>query len=512
MRDDARSEPATTDLLVIGGGVNGCGVARDAAGRGLRVTLCEQGDLAGATSSASSKLIHGGLRYLEYYEFRLVREALAERETLLRSAPHIIWPLRFVLPHHHKGLRPAWMLRLGLFLYDHLGTRRRLPPTRAVALRRDPVGAPLQDGFTRGFEYSDCWVDDARLVVLLAMDARERGARILTRTRFETAERRDGLWDVTLRRADGRPERVRAKILVNAAGPWVAEALGRSGLPAERAAVRLIKGSHIVVPALYDGPQAYTLQSGDGRVVFTIPYEHGFTLIGTTDLAYDGDPAKVEITPEETAYLCSVVSDYFRRPVTPAEVVWSYAGVRPLHDDGKADATAVTRDYVFDLDGGGNSAPLLSIYGGKITTFRRLAEHALRDLGRVAKLPGAPWTAQAILPGGEMAGADFEAFLAQAKARWPWLEADRLERLCRAYGVRIEALLGERASAAELGVEFGAGLTACEIDYLRTHEWAQTAEDVLWRRSKLGLHMSAAERAAVADYMARGVMPATTAR
>jgi glycerol-3-phosphate dehydrogenase len=486
----------------VGGGVNGCGIARDAAGRGLSVVLCEQGDLAGATSSASSKLIHGGLRYLEHYEFRLVREALAEREVLLRAAPHIIWPLRFVLPHH-KALRPAWLLRIGLFLYDHLGTRKLLPPTRDVAFAKDPTGVPLRDSFRRGFEYSDCWVDDARLTALLALDAAERSARILTRTALESAVREDGLWRATLVRSDGGRETVRARAIVNAAGPWVAGVLERCGLGGGRAAVRLIKGSHIVVPRLYEGEQCYTLQSGDGRVVFTIPYETGFTLIGTTDVPYDGDPAKVVITPEEIAYLCEVASGYFRKGVTPAEVAWSYAGVRPLHDDGQEDASAVTRDYVFDLDGGGEVAPLLSIYGGKITTFRRLAEHALADLGKALPLKGKAWTVEGPLPGGDIPGADFDGFLRRMKDRWPWLDGELLTRLCRAYGTRVEALLAGASSLADLGPDLGAGLTGREVDYLRAKEWASTADDVLWRRSKLGLHMTAAEREGVAAYMAR---------
>ena len=488
------------DLLVVGGGVNGCGIARDAAGRGLSVLLCEQGDLAGATSSASSKLVHGGLRYLEHYEFRLVRESLAEREVLLAAAPHIIRPLRFVLPHH-PGLRPAWMLRLGLFIYDHLGARKRLPPTRSVALRRDPAGRPLLARYVRGFEYSDCWVDDARLTALLAVDAAERGAQVLTRTRLERAAREDGGWRATLVGEGGRTTTVRAKAVVNAAGPWVAEALQRFGLGAERAAVRLVKGSHVVVPRLYDGPQAYTLQSGDGRVVFAIPYEDGFTLIGTTDEPYAGDPSKVAASAQETEYLLGVAGDYFQRRLSPLDVVWSYAGVRPLHDDGQANASAVTRDYVFDLDAGPERAPILSVYGGKITTFRRLAEHALHDLAKVMAVPGRPWTAGAPLPGGDIPRGDFEAFLARMQAERPWMDAAEMRRLCRAYGTRVKALLDGASGPADLGEDLGAGLSERELDYLRTKEWARTAEDVLWRRSKLGLHMTPAQREAVARRM-----------
>lgn len=494
------------DLLVVGGGVNGCGIARDAAGRGLSVLLCEQGDLAGATSSASSKLVHGGLRYLEHYEFRLVRESLAEREVLLASAPHIIRPLRFLLPHH-PGLRPAWMLRLGLLVYDHLGPRRRLPPTRGVALRRDPAGGPLLPRYVRGFEYSDCRVDDARLTVLLAVDAAERGAAVLTRTRLERAAREDDGWRATLIGEGGRATTVRARAVVNAAGPWVAEALQRCGLGGGRAAVRLVKGSHVVVPRLYDGPQAYTLQSADGRVVFAIPYEGGFTLIGTTDVVYEGDPSKAAASTAETEYLLGVVADYFERRPAASDVVWSYAGVRPLHDDGRADASAVTRDYVFDLDAEAGQAPILSVYGGKITTFRRLAEHALSDLSKVMPIPGRPWTADAPLPGGDIPAGDVEAFAARMQAARPWMDRAVMRRLCGAYGTRVEALLDGVKAPGDLGDDLGAGLTERELDYLRAREWARTAEDVLWRRSKLGLHMTPAQRQAVARRMEQARAP-----
>jgi glycerol-3-phosphate dehydrogenase len=488
------------DLLVIGGGVNGCGIARDAAGRGLSVLLCEQGDLAGATSQASSKLVHGGLRYLEHGEFRLVREALAEREVLLASAPHLVRPLRFVLPHH-AGLRPTWMLRLGLLIYDHLGGRRSLAPTRGLDLRREPAGAPLKPGYVRGFEYADCRVDDARLTVLLALDAAERGASVLTRTRFERAEREGEVWRATLTPPDGGRLTVRARALVNAAGPWVVEAHARCGLGPGRTKVRLVKGSHVVIPRLYDGPQAYTLQSGDGRVVFAIPFEDDFTLVGTTDVPFEGDPAAVSASSEEVAYLLGVLAGYFRREVSAGEVVWAYAGVRPLHDDGRKDASAVTRDYVFDLDAGPGRAPVLSVYGGKITTFRRLAEHALDDLARVLPIPGRHWTASATLPGGDIPDG-FEAFLAEARRAWPWLEPRVTARLCRAYGARIEAVLDGARRPADLGEDLGAGLTERELDWLRDREWARTAEDVLWRRSKLGLFMTRPQREALARRMA----------
>ena len=480
------SEPY--DLLVVGGGVNGCGIARDAAGRGLKVLLVEQGDLAGATSSSSSKLIHGGLRYLEYYEFRLVREALTEREVLLKSAPHIVWPLRFVLPHH-DGLRPAWVLRVGLFMYDHIGGRKRLPTTRTLDLTHDKAGEPLVDGLVKGFEYSDCWVDDARLVALLAVDAAERGATIRTRTRLTSARREGGLWAGEVASGEGA-QTVHARALVNAAGPWVDKVLASTGrnAPAGHHA-RLVKGSHLVFPRLYEGPQCYTLQSADGRVVFTIPYENEFTLVGTTDEPFDGDPAHITASDAEAAYLCGVLADYFKTPLTPSMAKWSYAGVRPLADSGEENASAVTRDYVFDIDTDG--PPLLSVFGGKITTFRRLAEHALRDLGKVMGFSQKPWTQAAVLPGGDLEDADFDAFLAACRARWPWLPPAVLTRMAHAYGSRLGQVLGDAASPADLGRDFGAGLSEREADHLRAHEWATRAEDVLWRRSKLGLHMTA---------------------
>ena len=488
------TEETIYDLLVVGGGVNGAGIARDAAGRGRRVLLVEAADLAGATSSRSSKLIHGGLRYLEQYAFRLVRESLQEREVLLASAPHLVTPLRFVLPHH-SGLRPAWMLRAGLFLYDHIGGRRSLPGTRTVHLHDDPAGAPLRSELATGFEYSDCWVDDARLVALLAVDARERGAEVLTRTRLESARREGAVWRAEIVAEDGGRRTVVARALVNAAGPWVDKVLASTGKnrPSEHH-VRLVKGSHVVLPRLYDGPQCYTLQGGDGRVVFTIPYEGDFTLVGTTDVPFDGDPSRVEASDDEAAYLCGLLGDYFAAPVSPSDMVWSYAGVRPLADSGEANASAVTRDYVFDLDAPEGAAPLLSIFGGKLTTFRKLAEHALGDLERVMADPRPAWTARAKLPGGDLPSGDFARFQAEAARRWPWLPEVTLARLCRAYGTRIDRVLGDARSAADLGRDFGAGLTEAEVAYLRAEEWARSPEDVLWRRSKLGLHMTPPER------------------
>ena len=488
------------DLLIVGGGINGVGIARDAAGRGLKVLLCERGDLAGATSSSSSKLIHGGLRYLEHYEFRLVREALIEREVLLSIAPHIAWPMRFVLPHAPEQ-RPAWMIRLGLFLYDHIGGRQSLPGTRRIDLRRTPQGVPLRAGFRTGFEYSDCWVDDARLVALNAVDAREHGATILTRTACLSAAGSGESWRVTLADGDtGVSRTVTARAVVNAAGPWVDDILGgRAGVNSGHHS-RLVKGSHIVVPRLYEGDQAYILQNDDKRVIFVIPYEGGYSLIGTTDIAFTGDPARVAIDPAEADYLCRAVSRYFAAPVQPSSIVHSYSGVRSLHDDKSDNPSAVTRDYVLDLRT--VPAPILSVFGGKITTYRRLAEHAMdKLLPHVAAPRPAAWTGRVTLPGGDMPGGDFDRFLATLRASHPWLPPPLAHRLARAYGTRTDAILGGAGSVAELGEAFGGGLTEAELRYMMDQEWAQTADDALWRRSKLGLHMTADEIARVAGWM-----------
>jgi glycerol-3-phosphate dehydrogenase len=486
------------DLLVVGGGINGVGIARDAAGRGLSVALCEAGDLGGATSSASSKLIHGGLRYLEYLEFRLVRKSLREREILLAAAPHIIWPLRFILPHH-KGLRPAWLLRLGLFLYDHIGGRKKLAETVTTDLRNHPAGKALKPAFTRGFEYSDCWVQDARLVVLNALDAAQRGADILPRTRLTGLDREGDHWLARLESADGHTA-IHARAVVNAAGPWVADVLRLAASPHANQTPRLVKGSHIIVPRLHEGPQAFTCQGADGRVVFAIPYEQDFTLIGTTDEPFTGDPRGVAISPEEIHYLCKLASEYFAKPITPADVVWTYSGVRPLFDSGETNASAVTRDYVFQTEGGGDAPILLSIYGGKLTTYRLLADHVLRDLSALMPIPAISWTAAAPLPGGDFADGDFERFLGLVRQRWPWLPERIAWRLARNYGTCVADVLGDADCLADLGQMFAAGLTEAELVYLRTVEWAQTADDVLWRRSKLGLHMMPDERQAVADW------------
>ena len=491
------------DLAIIGGGVNGVGIARDAVGRGNSVFLCEMNDLASGTSSWSTKLVHGGLRYLEYYDFKLVRHALLEREILWGIAPHIIRPLRFVLPHH-AGLRPAWLLRLGLFLYDHIGGRKLLPATRTLDLSRDEVGKPLAPGrFKRGFEYSDCFVDDARLVVLTARDAAERGADIRTRTRATEIRQRDGVWDVTVQNARGERSTIRARALVNAGGPWVEQVLTSGAGFNAKAKVRLVQGSHIVVPRIYTHDRAYIFQNADGRIVFAIPYQDDFTLIGTTDLDYQGDPAQVKISKDEIDYLCVSVSEYLAKPVKPEDVVWTYSGVRPLYDDGADEAKAATRDYVFELDVPGG-APLLSIYGGKITTYRRLAEEALQKLAPWLKGVKAPegWTAHAALPGGDFDVSALAALVAELMRDYPFLTPAHADRLAHAYGTRAAKMLGQAKSLADLGQPFAATLTEREVRYLIANEFAETAEDIVWRRSKLGLRMNAAEIAALDAWIA----------
>jgi len=490
---NASSTVLECDLLVVGGGINGAAIARDAAGRGLSVILCERDDLASHTSSASSKLIHGGLRYLEHYEFALVRKALAEREILLQSAPHIMRPLRFVLPHD-VGQRPAWLIRLGLFLYDGLAPRTMLPATEIVDLAEHPAGASLKPEFVRGFAYSDGWVDDARLVVLNAVDAAQRGARILTRTECVGAERSASHWTAALRAADGRLLAVRARALVNAAGPWAAQFVHDTlGLPTPP--LRLVKGSHIVVHRLFEHDFAYLFQHPDGRIVFALPYQRDFTLIGTTDTEFSGDPADAAIDADETAYLCALAGRYFSRPATPADVVWSYSGVRPLVADGERNAAAVTRDYRLELDR--REAPLLSVLGGKITTARKLAEEALDRLAQPLSIASGAWTAHACLPGGDLFGAspsvravrEFDGFVHRVQQNHEWLPPALAARYARAYGTRIELLLNGAERLLDLGEEVLPGLHEAEIAYLRRHEWAATAADILWRRTKLGLHL-----------------------
>jgi glycerol-3-phosphate dehydrogenase len=476
--------PDLYDLAIIGGGINGCGIARDAAGRGLKVYLAEMGDLASGTSSWSTKLIHGGLRYLEHLELRLVREALQEREVLWRIAPHVVAPMRFVLPHHN-GLRPRWMLRAGLFLYDHIGGRKRLPAARTLDLGADSAGAPLQRSrFTTGFEYSDCTVDDARLVVLNAVDARTRGARIETRVRMVSARRDGTTWTVQLAdRAGASRGSISARALVNAAGPWVAGVL-QNGLGLEsRARVRLVQGSHIVTRRLFPHDRAYIFQHSDRRIVFAIPYEDDFTLIGTTDRDYRGDPAQARATESEIDYLCRAVSGYFARAVLAQDVVWSFSGVRPLYDDGASEAKAATRDYVFELDDDGGAAPVLSPYLGSRNPL------------------GGRWTAGEPLPGGDFPVDGRGALVAEMLARHPFLDEALARRLVRAYGTRAMALLSDARDRGGLGRHFGAGLYEREVRHLMAFEWALTAEDVVWRRSKLGLRMSPAEIAALDAFM-----------
>jgi len=485
------------DLVVIGGGVNGAGIARDAAGRGLSVILCEKDDLAQGTSSRSGKLIHGGLRYLEYYEFRLVREALIEREVLLNAAPHIVWPMRFVLPHSPEQ-RPAWLVRLGLFLYDHLGGRKKLPGCRNIDLTRDPEGKPIRSDFTRAFEYSDCWVDDARLVSLNALDAKERGAQVMTRTAATAARRENGAWEVEFTDADGRQSKVSARAIANAAGPWVETVINgvaRSNSPRR---VRLVKGSHIIVRKFWEGPQAYLFQNSDKRVIFVNPYEGNMALIGTTDIPYEGRAEDVAIDEREVDYLLAAVNRYLKTPISRDKVIHTFSGVRPLYDDNAENPSAVTRDYVFDVTG---EPPMLSVFGGKITTYRKLAEHALDKLKPFFPQMTAPWTASAPLPGGDMRDADFDGFLAEFRREHAWLPEALAHHYARLYGTRAPDVLNGARDMAGLGRHFGGLLHACEIDYLRKAEWAETAEDVLDRRTKHGLHLTPEQRAGVQRHM-----------
>lgn len=477
------------DIFVVGGGINGCGIARDAAGRGYSVCLAEMSDLGSGTSSWSTKLIHGGLRYLEHYEFRLVREALIEREVLLNMAPHIIWPLRFVLPHH-KGMRPAWLLRLGLFLYDHLGGRKILPATKVLDLRRDAAGGPLKDQFTKAFEYSDCWVNDARLVVLNAMDAKAKGAEILTRTKVVSAKKASDLWEIDLQAADtGVTRRVSARLIVNAGGPWVDDILRASMGENQARNVRLVQGSHIVVRKKFAHPKAYFFQNSDERIFFAIPYEQDYTLIGTTDQDYKGDPSDVKISDQEIAYLCAGASQYFKEPVTRDDIVWTYSGVRPLYDDGASKAQEATRDYVLRTDGAAGPK-VINIFGGKITTYRRLAESMLAKVEEAIGSKGVPWTKASVLPGGEFGVSGFSDLLSKVHSHYPFLETSHSERLLRSYGLKALEILGEAKSHVDLGEEFGHGLTEAEVRYLMKNEWAQTAADVVWRRSKLGIRFT----------------------
>jgi glycerol-3-phosphate dehydrogenase len=485
------------DLLVIGGGINGAGIARDAAGRGAKVLLVEKDDLASHTSSASTKLVHGGLRYLEHLEFRLVRESLIERERLLGMAPHIIWPLRFVLPHD-KGLRPKWMLRLGLFLYDNLGGRKILPGTKLLDLRAAPHGNVLKDRLVKGFEYSDCWVEDSRLVVLNCMDAKERGADIRTRTECVGLERGEALWTAKLRGPHGE-QAVQARKVVNAAGPWVDKVLGTADPQDTHQNLRLVKGSHLIFPRLFEGDHCYIFQNKDDRIIFAIPYERDFTLVGTTDQGFEGDPSGIDISPEESRYICDAANEYLKTAISPEQAVESYAGVRPLYDDKAASNSTVTRDYVFELDEEGGAPAILSIFGGKITTYRKLAEHAIEKLGG---LGGKGWTDGADLPGGDIDPLAWDAFVDDCKARYDWLPEGAVERLTRAYGTRIDAVLGDAQGINDLGEHLGGDLYARELEYLATEEFAGCTEDVLWRRSKLSLHLDDTAKARVESWFA----------
>jgi glycerol-3-phosphate dehydrogenase len=479
------------DLLIIGGGVNGCGIARDAAGRGLSVLLVERDDLAAHTSSASTKLIHGGLRYLEYYEFRLVREALAEREVILGIAPHLVKPMRFVMPLV-DDMRPAWMIRTGLFLYDHIGGKTSLPKSEGVKLEGTSWGAGLKN-IDRGFVYSDAWVDDSRLVALNAISAAEKGATIRTRTGFKAATRAGDRWIATL--DDGT--QVSARAIVNTAGPWVSKVLGELSGAQEELPPRLVKGSHIIVPRMYEGEHSYILQNDDKRIIFAIPYERDFTVIGTTDKPFEGDPSAPKIDADEIEYLCTSINRYFAKPISEKDIVQSYSGVRPLFDDGQENASAVTRDYVLKL-GTTEGPQVLSAFGGKITTYRRLSEHALEKLEPYLPKMGKSWTGDVPLPGGDLPGGDYEAFLLMVRDRWPFLTPENAERMARAYGTRIALVLGDATELEDLG----GGLSAREVEYLATHEWATNADDILWRRTKVGMHTGEDTRAKVEAVLA----------
>lgn len=526
-----QQRPETVDLFIIGGGINGCGIARDAVGRGLSVTLAEQGDLAQATSSASTKLFHGGLRYLEYFEFRLVREALEERETLLVAMPHISWPMRFVLPYHPdmrfegetptgklmarlmpwmKGRRPAWLIRLGLFMYDTLGGRKILPATRTLNLTTDPAGAALQKRFAHAYEYSDCWIEDAKLVSLNARDAAQRGAKIHTRTRVISATRAGDLWQITTESAQGQTTHT-ARALVNAGGPWVEDIIRNIARINSSEGVRLVRGSHIVTRKLYDHDRCYFFQGSDGRIIFAIPYEQDFTLIGTTDKDHQSAPGNAICTDEERDYLLDFASQYFAKPVTVDDVVWTYSGVRPLYNDGATSATAATRDYVLSLDQ--NGAPLLNVFGGKITTHRRLAESALAKLTPFFPHAKPAWTARAPLPGGDFPHTDVAKLTANLAQSYPFLTPAWAARLIRAYGSEAKTLLGAAKTAADLGQNFGATLTEAEVRWLISHEFAVEAADIIWRRTKLGLRLNPEQISQLSAFMAaintqRAISPA----
>lgn len=500
------------DLLIIGGGINGCGIARDASGRGLSVCLAEMNDIGSATSASSTKLFHGGLRYLEYFEFRLVREALIEREILLKAMPHIAWPMRFVLPYHKsmrfdlstptskllgivmpwmKGRRPAWLIRLGLFLYDTLGGRKILPGTTRVDLRDTPEGRPLAPRFEKAYEYSDCWVEDSRLVVLNARDAESRGASVRTREKVVSADVVDGVWTVQMENTvSGKTTTATARMVVNAAGPWVGDVLRGTLKSNQQGNVRLVRGSHIVTKRLFEHDKCYFFQGTDGRIIFAIPYETDYTLIGTTDVDHADPSQKPECTPEERDYLIDFINAYLAKPISSDDIVWTYSGVRPLYDDGASSASAATRDYVLKLDQS-RGAPALNVFGGKITTYRRLAESALEKIAEVLPDVNRPWTAGVALPGGDFAVDGVESLIAATKAAYPFLTDRWALRLVRAYGTEVQDVLRIAKTAVDLGIDFGADLTQREVEWLIEQEYARAADDIVWRRSKLGLRMTA---------------------
>jgi len=506
MNDINSTDTATKadfDIAVIGGGINGAGIARDASGRGLSVLLCEKDDLASHTSSASTKLIHGGLRYLEHYDFMLVRHALQEREVLLKAAPHIIWPLRFILPHH-QSLRPRWLIRLGLFFYDHIGGRKLLPKSHSVNLGEHLTGESLKDTYTHGFEYSDCWVQDSRLVVLNVMDAAERGCDVRVRTEVTDLIRHEGYWTIKLKdKNKNQHSSVTAKVIVNASGPWVDKTLDLDEEHDSRYSTRLVKGSHIVVPKIFDHPYTYIFQNPDNRILFAVPYEQDYTLLGTTDMEIEGEPGSIEIDDTEVEYICNAVSEYFEKPVSSADVIWSYSGVRPLYDDASANASKVTRDYKLDLDSR-KDTPVLSVYGGKITTYRKLADQAVDMLTEHLNISKSDWTQSTHLPGGDIPDIDFDAYLLAGGKRHPWLEESLLYDYARNYGTCMEKLLEGCNSMDDLGRHYGGLLYQKEVDYLLEHEWAQTAEDILWRRSKKGLQLSKQEAEQLQEFLNQG--------
>jgi len=498
------------DVFIIGGGINGCGVARDAAGRGFSVCLAEKDDLGGKTSSGSTKLIHGGLRYLEHYAFNLVRKSLIEREVLWSIAPHIIYPMRFVLPHH-RGLRPSTLLRLGLFIYDHLGGRKKLPKSRKISLASDEAGEPLRSEFKIGFEYADCWVDDARLVLMNARDAADRGAKIMVRHEVVSARRENGLWIINTRDRNSTKHEFRARILVNAAGPWVSQLTDSVIGEAVQRDMRLIRGSHIVVPKLYAHDRCYLLQNSDGRIVFVIPYEGDFSLIGTTDREHQESLDEINIDKGEAEYLCRSVNEYFKTSISAKDVVWSYSAVRSLFDDGNSDAKSITRDYRVVSELNETGAPLISILGGKITTYRKLSEEVTAEISRALGALGPSWTGSSPLPGGSFDYLQFDAEVERLKQDHPFLSHSHAYRLMRLYGSLSREILGNAMSYGELGRLFGGNLYENEVRYLIEREWAMSVEDILWRRTKEGLRFSDGEVRALSDFLKEFVSEANPA-